>query len=94
MHEAPTEVTWTQEQVDGLNDYQRNGFMHPFTCASGNRTDASHSMAKTLNNDRDWGLLVAKTDGWHCPACNYRQFWAHDFMFKGRGRNPFPWREG
>jgi hypothetical protein len=24
--------------------------------------------------------LVAATDGWHCPTCDYTQDWAHDFM--------------
>ena len=23
---------WTEEQVAALNDYQRGGWMHPFTC--------------------------------------------------------------
>ena len=89
MREAPTEVTWTQEQVDGLNDYQQHGFMHPFTCASGNRTDAAHTRVMKELGLADYGLLIAKTDGWHCPGCQYRQFWSHPFMFEGRGRNPF-----
>jgi hypothetical protein len=47
--------------------------MHPFTCGSGNRIDAAHL-------DRE-GVLFATPNGWICPYCDYRQNWAHDFMF-------------
>lgn len=88
MRDTSTEVTWTQEQVDGLNDYQQHGFMHPFTCGSGSRGNKAHVRAMMERGDGDYGLLIAKTDGWHCPGCSYRQFWAYDFMFNGRGRSP------
>jgi hypothetical protein len=26
-------------------------------------------------------MLMATSDGWVCPFCDYRQDWAHDFMF-------------
>jgi hypothetical protein len=26
--------------------------------------------------------LVATRDGWVCPHCNYKQDWAHAFMFR------------
>jgi hypothetical protein len=29
---------WTQEQVESLNEYQRSGVMHPFTCGHCRRT--------------------------------------------------------
>lgn len=62
---------WTPAQVSTLNEFQRRGGMHPFTCG---REHGSPSPT-----------LVAKTDGWHCPGtshttCDYRQDWAHAFM--------------
>jgi hypothetical protein len=67
------EKPWTQEQADALNHFQQFGRMHPFTCGSGNRIDAAHL-------DRE-GVLFATPNGWICPYCDYRQNWAHDFMF-------------
>jgi hypothetical protein len=72
------EAPWTKEQVDALNSYQEEGWMHPFTCGSGNRTDKYH-----LDGE---GKLVATENGWICPFCPYRQTWAWDMMFK-----PRPW---
>jgi hypothetical protein len=69
---------WSKDQVAALNRYQREGWMHPFTCGSGNRTDEHH-----LDGE---GKLVATKDGWICPYCPYTQDWAFDFMFK-----PRPW---
>jgi hypothetical protein len=70
--DGPTFVAapWTDEQVANLNRYQRAGVFHPFTC--GRRDE---------HRDNP-GVLVAETDGWHCPAagCTYRQEWAHPFM--------------
>lgn len=33
----------------------------------------------TCGNNSDH-LLVAREDGWFCPECDYRQYWAHDWM--------------
>lgn len=71
---------WTCEQVATLNRYQREAPMHPFTCGSNNRMDAAHTAHQKESGDRDYGLLVATPDGWACPACDYTQTWAHDFM--------------
>ena len=79
---------WTLNQVAGLNDYQRNGYTHPFTCGAEDRSDRGHTEAAKRRGDRDSGLLEATLAGWICPACDYTQDWAHAFMFKGRGRNP------
>jgi hypothetical protein len=62
---------WTDQQVANLNAYQRSGRFHPFTCGN-DRTDENH-----LDGE---GLLVARSDGWHCLYCNYKQTWAHNFM--------------
>lgn len=69
---------WTPEQVDALNAYQRSGAFHPFTCGR-DRGNAAHS-AYAEQHDEDNGQLVATSEGWKCPVCNYRQAWAHSFM--------------
>lgn len=62
---------FTPEEVESLNDYQKAGIFHPFTCG-GNRTDKNH-----LDGE---GLLVATEAGWYCPYCDFKQNWAYDFM--------------
>jgi len=57
---------FTPEQVAALNRWQQRGDFHPFTCP--HRVDG-----EAIN-------LVAEPGGWRCPACDYRQDWAHDFM--------------
>ena len=74
------EPPWTKEQVDALNEYQRTGWMHPFTCM--NRGDGKHN----YDIGNDLGVLVAYSDGWRCPSCGYRQRWAHEFMANDRKR--------
>lgn len=70
---------WTDEQVAALNAYQDRGDVHPFTCG-GDRFDEAHKAAQEEHGG-DFGQLVATRQGWVCNACDYRQFWAHDFMF-------------
>jgi hypothetical protein len=70
---------WTAEQVAALNRWQDAAHVHPFTCG-GNRTDATHRAYQASHPDQDFGQLVATENGWACPACGYRQSWAHDFM--------------
>jgi len=79
---------WTEEQVNKLNEFQSSRRMHPFTCGSGNRTDEAHKTYQAQHGG-DFGQLVATTDGWRCPVCDYRQDWAHEFMFKGAPPDPF-----
>lgn len=66
---------WTPEQVAALNDYQRSGVMHPFTCG---HEHPAHPNA----------ILTAAPDGWRCHVlgCDYEQDWAHEFM-----ANPAKW---
>ena len=73
---------WTKEQVDALNDYQHNGWIHPFTCG-GDRCDEDH-VAYADAHGEDCGLLIATEAGWYCPACNYKQDWCHEFMTRKR----------
>jgi hypothetical protein len=70
-----SKAPWTKEQVNNLNAFQFCGMFHPFTCGSGNRTDADH-----LDGE---GVLLATTVGWVCTYCEYKQSWAHDFMLSG-----------
>jgi hypothetical protein len=74
---------FTLEEVESLNAYQKARVFHPFTCGSGNRTDSKH-----LDGE---GILVATTEGWVCPYCEYRQDWAHDFMKNGSWKTQPPW---
>jgi hypothetical protein len=57
---------FTQEEIDVLNEHQKNREFHPYTCG-GNRKDAKH-----LDGE---GVLVATEDGWKCPFCDYKQNW-------------------
>jgi hypothetical protein len=55
---------FTDTELRALNDYQRYGMMHPFTCGSeGCREE-----------------LVALRHGWRCCRCGYEQNWAHRWM--------------
>jgi hypothetical protein len=67
MKEAP----WTEEEVQKLNEFQKDGRFHPFTCG-GDRKDRYH-----LDGE---GILVATTQGWMCPFCDYKQNWCHQVM--------------
>lgn len=60
---------WTAEQVTALNEFQRRGDMHPFTCG---HEHPAHPNA----------ILEATTNGWRCYVldCEYTQDWAHAFM--------------
>ncbi len=69
---------WTPQQIDGLNHWQRAGYVHEFTCP--NRQRDNHGDAPLP--------LVATVNGWVCPYCDYTQRWAHDFMANGPPPNP------
>lgn len=60
---------FTREQVRRLNDFQRSGHFHPFTCGN---DDCRH--------ESKGEPLVATVRGWICPYCDYTQTWAHAFM--------------
>lgn len=70
---------WTMEQVAGLQEWQNCGWVHPFTC--GDRAD--HPV---VNGDK--GVLIPTRTGWVCQFCDYKQDWAHEFMFSGAPPNP------
>ena len=60
------QAPWSSDQVDALNQFQRRGDVHEFTCPE------NHGGA-----DR---TLIATKEGWICPHCDYRQDWAHPAM--------------
>lgn len=65
----------SQHQADILNEFQKLGFVHPFTC---NGTDETcYRVLSTENrengvmveyNDINEGILTATKDGWVCPC--------------------------
>lgn len=61
--------------VVALNRYQRDGRFHPFTCGN-DRGNAAHREYQRQHGG-DFGQLVATTEGWVCPVCDYTQDWAH-----------------
>ena len=71
-----TKITapFSDAQVEALNEYQKIGIMHPFTCGNENKRK------KCKLSDIHEGILIATTKGWVCPDCGYKQDWAHDFM--------------
>ena len=71
------EAPFTQEQVQKLNEYQRNGRFHPFTCCS--PSDIIKCERAKLGNGMG-GLLIATKEGWVCPCGGYKQNWSHSFM--------------
>ena len=70
-----TEMVFTAEEVKNLNEFQRSGAMHSFTCGA-----EKHDYEPGHRPD-----LLATTGGWVCPDphCDYTQDWAHDFMKDG-----------
>lgn len=65
---------FTDEQVTNLNEFQRSGFFHQFTCPR------DHPYWS-----RGHVLLVAYPSGWVCEIgiCDYTQDWAHSWMADG-----------
>ena len=72
MEEKSIKAPWTDEQVKALNETQHLGFVHEFTCAGNNCKRSERE---------DNGILVATNEGWVCPCGEYKQDWAHEFMF-------------
>jgi hypothetical protein len=64
---------WTEEEVEALNQYQKRGLFHPFTCGRG------HNIGREA-------ILLATTNGWVCLFCDYTLDWAHRWMLKVGGK--------
>jgi hypothetical protein len=71
--QVEVEPIWTGEQVEKLNEWQRAGYVHEFTCGN------DHPQPRTL---------IATRRGWVCPSCDYTRDWAHAAMFQGAPPNP------
>ena len=59
-------VIWTDEQVAMLNERQRRGDLHPYTCPGD---------YDICENQRE---LIATPQGWVCSCGQYRQGWSHE----------------
>ena len=66
---------FTSEEVKNLDQAQKSGMFHPFTCP--NRGDGNH-----FDNGIDLGGLIPTVRGWICQCCDYTQDWAHPQMTK------------
>jgi hypothetical protein len=82
------QAPFSAEQVERLNAFQKDTRFHPFTCGN-DRSDAAHVKSASERNEYDTGILVATKEGWICPACGYRQYWAHGYM-----ADPLPLDDG
>ncbi len=79
------QVPFSTQQVEDLNTFQKNGRFHPFTCCSA--YPAEDGCERSAHTGE--GLLVATEGGWVCPCGKYTQNWAHEFMAKPLGPDPF-----
>lgn len=68
---------FNDDQVHKLNEFQKTGFFHPFTCCGG---DIDENPDCERQNQKGEGTLIATKDGWICPCGKYTQNWAHTFM--------------
>jgi len=73
------EAPWTEEQVANLCEWQRGGFVHPFTCPEHGGIAVPDGAS-----DVHWFevLLLPTRTGWVCSdrSCDYTQSWAHGYM--------------
>jgi hypothetical protein len=67
FRDGKVNAPFTDQQVMALKSFQTADYIRPLSC------ERDHG-----DND---SRLIAKRDGWHCSHCDYRQGWAHLFMF-------------
>lgn len=68
---------WTKETVDQLNEYQKNQFVHPYTCGTpdcGIWKDCLNWEGKP-HKVFFRSVLIATENGWICDKCDYTQNW-------------------
>lgn len=72
---------FSDDQVDKLNNFQKQGQFHPFTCCSPPEIKECYR-ANNIGDtwEENEGILKATNDGWVCPCGKYTQKWAHNFM--------------
>lgn len=78
---------FTKEQVKKLNEYQKQGKFHQFTCCSPEEIPECLRAMKEVDGKiiegTSNGILIAREEGWICPCGKYKQNWAHSFMVGG-----------
>lgn len=65
-------MTKTDEEIEQLNNHQKSGKFHPYTC------DRRASTCEVNEIPRDYakdGVLIATKDGWVCPCGKYKQLY-------------------
>lgn len=70
-------TSWTQEQVDALNQRQREGKFHPYTCGT---VDCGEYVTASNWRGQEHSVffrseLTATQKGWVCLKCGYTQDW-------------------
>lgn len=79
---------WTKEQVDNLNEWQQCWYVHPYTCPNRPHGAVGEDGMPDYTRPEAEGILVATTEGWKCPYCDYTQNWAPSMMFQGKPKFP------
>lgn len=78
---------FTKEEVEKLNEYQKQGKFHPFTCCSPEEIPECLRAVKEVDGKiiegTSDGILIAREEGWICPCGKYTQDWAYSFMAGG-----------
>lgn len=63
---------WTDHEVYLLNQNQKDGKIHPYTCDRISPKCETKISPKDPNKD---GILIATKEGWICPCGEYKQDW-------------------
>lgn len=72
---------YRQEHIDSLNERQKSGKVHPYTCSGHNIAECKRSEAykkrhngeEVLYTNENEGILIATKNGWICPCGKYTQ---------------------
>lgn len=81
-----TEISapFTDDEVRKINEWQRQGKFHPFTCCSPDDIEECSRKGKEVNGEyiegSTSGILVATNDGMICPCGKYTQDWVYSYM--------------
>ena len=73
---------YIEEQVKRMNEFQKSGKLHPFTCDG--RPFIPDKYSAHMERSRvicpNEGILEATKDGWVCRCGMYFQDWAYKIM--------------
>jgi len=70
-------IVFSKETVDKLNEYQKTGIFHPYTCGGSNLEECYRRHGKGKTYEEKECILIATEQGWICPCGKYTQNWAH-----------------